>query len=122
MDRSVHGIGNHLKPGVDPSYFDDLTLSNYCHETICKGPGKRAEILSTFKEALNAARRIRGMAVEVDSSRNLAPEFVEHVIFASIRLDRSPEKTDDPLKYAYQESGDRKNHPVKLDERGVKEL
>ena len=62
------------------------------------------------------------MAVEMESFRNLAPKFVELVLFASTRFDRSWEKIANPLKCAYRESGDCKNHPEKLDEHGVKEL
>ena len=59
IHRSAHGTGIYLKPDVDSLYFDDLALSNYCHKIICKGLRERAKILSSFKEALNAAWRIR---------------------------------------------------------------
>lgn len=75
MNRSVQDVDNHLKPGVDPLHLDEPTLSRYRQEMICKGPGKRTDMLSTLKDALSATRTIRGMAVEVDLFTILAPEF-----------------------------------------------
>lgn len=85
----MHDVGNHLKPGEDPLHLDEPNLAKYRQEMGSKGPGQRTDILSTFKEAVSAARRIRAMAVEVDLFRNLAPGFVEHVIFANMKNDWS---------------------------------
>ncbi len=74
---------------MDPLDLDDPTLSNYCHETICRGSGKRAEVLNAFEKELSAARSTQGMAFEVGSFRNLAPEFVEHVDLRQYQVDRS---------------------------------
>lgn len=85
-------MGSHLKPDVDlvdPLHLNEPTLSKYRQEMICKGPGERTDIFSTFKKAVSAAKRYRGMTVAVDLFRNLAPEFAEQVIFASMKIDRS---------------------------------
>ena len=57
MNRSVDDVGNHLKPGADPLHLDEPDLAKYRREVICKSPGQKADILSTFKEVVSAARR-----------------------------------------------------------------
>lgn len=91
VDVSVRGGGMHYKSGVDPLWFDDPTLSEYCHEKIYSDARKRAEILDAFKRELVEAKESRVRRIE-ELFEEFEPHILEYIFVARIYMAKSWDK------------------------------
>ena len=64
VNNNVRGVGNNLELEEDVLSYDDVTLSDYCHEKLYNNKARREQILDNFKAELREARRFRVAVVE----------------------------------------------------------
>lgn len=83
INNSVKGVGNSLESEVDILSYDDLTLSNYCHEKLYNDKVRREQILENFKTELHEARKIRAEAVE-ERFKRTDPGVLQYIIVAKV--------------------------------------
>ena len=83
IDNSVRGGGNNLESEADILSYDDVTLSNYCHEKLYENNVRRGEILDSFKTELHEAQRLRAAAVE-ERFKRTDPGVLQYIIIARL--------------------------------------
>lgn len=83
VNNSVRGVGNNLDSVADILSYDDLNLSNYCHEKLYNNPARREQILQNFKLELHEAQRFRAAAVE-DRFKHTEREVLKYIIVATV--------------------------------------
>ena len=79
----VRGAGNHLGKEADILSYNQMTLSNYCHESLYNNKARREQILNDFKVELHEARKLRAAAVEEGFDRT-EPRVVQYIIVARV--------------------------------------
>lgn len=83
VNDSVKGVGNNSESEADILSYDDVTLSNYCHEKLYNNKARREQILSDFNAELHEARRFRAAAVE-DRFKGSEPGVLQYIIVARV--------------------------------------
>ncbi len=83
VNNSVRGVGNNLESEADILSYDDVTLSDYCHEKLYNNKARREQILSNFKAELHEARRFRAAAVE-EQFKHTDPGVLQYICIAKI--------------------------------------
>lgn len=84
VNNSVKGVGNNLESEADILSYDDVTLSNYCHEKLYNDKVRREQILENFKTELHEARKIRTEAVE-ERFKRIDPGVLQYIIVAKVQ-------------------------------------
>ena len=83
INNSVKGIGNNIESKADILSYDDVTLSDYCHEKLYNNKARREQILDNFKVELREARKFRAAAVEERFERT-EPGVLQYIIIARV--------------------------------------
>ena len=83
INNSVRGVGNHLGKEADNLSYNNMTLSDYCHESLYNNKAQREQILNSFKVELHEARKLRAAAVEERFNRT-EPRVVQYIIVARV--------------------------------------
>ncbi len=83
VNKSVRGGHSNLGSEADILNYNDLTLSDYCHEKLYENKARREQILSNFKAELHKARRLRAAAVE-ERFRRAEPGVLQYIIIAKV--------------------------------------
>ena len=83
INNSVRGVGNHLGKEADILSYNNMTLSNYCHESLYNDQARRERILNNFKVELHEARKLRAAAVEERFNRT-EPRVVQYIMIARV--------------------------------------
>ena len=83
VNHSVGGVGSNLKSEADTLSYDDVTLSDYCHEKLYNDKALRDHILDSFKAELHEAREFRTAAIEIRLKRT-EPGVLQYIIVARI--------------------------------------
>ena len=83
VNNSVKGVGNNLESEVDILSYDDVTLSNYCHEKLYNDNVQREQILNNFKTELQEARKLRAEAVE-ERFEGTEPGVLHYILVAKV--------------------------------------
>ena len=83
IDNSVRGVGNNLESEADILSYDDVTLSDYCHEKLYENNVRRGEILDNFKAELHEAQKLRAAAVE-ERFKRTDPGVLQYIIIARL--------------------------------------
>lgn len=88
VNDAVKGVGKNLEPEADVLSYDDLTLSNYCHEKLYNNKARREQILKNFKAELHEARKFRAAAVE-ERFKHTEPGVLQYIIVAKLHRQSS---------------------------------
>ncbi|KAM0797815.1 hypothetical protein BDR22DRAFT_891864 [Usnea florida] len=83
VDNSVKGVGNNLESEADILSYDDVALSDYCHDKLYNDKVRRGEILDSFKVELHEAQRLRATAVE-ERFKWTDPGVLQYIIIARL--------------------------------------
>lgn len=83
INNSVRGVGMNLESEADVLSYDDVTLSNYCHEKLYNKKARREQILNRFEAELHEARRFRAAAVE-ERFKHTEPGVLQYIFVAKV--------------------------------------
>ena len=84
INNSVRGVGNHLGKEADILSYNNMTVFDYCHESLYNNKVQREQILNNLKVELHEAQKLRAAAVEERFNRT-EPRVVQYVIVAMVR-------------------------------------
>ena len=82
INNSVRGVGNHFGKEADILSYNNMTLSDYCHESLYNNKAQRERILNNFKAELHEARKLRAAAVE--RFNRTEARVVQYIIVARV--------------------------------------
>ena len=101
INNSVRGVGNNLELEEDVLSYDDVTLSDYCHEKLYNNKARREQILNNFMAELHEARRFRAAAVE-ERFKRTEPGVLQYIIIAKVHHALSWESIATSLNRRYR--------------------
>ena len=121
VNNSVRGVGNNLESEADILSYDDVTLSNYCHEKLYNNKARREQILNNFKAELLEARRFRAAAVE-DRFKCTEPGVLQYIIVAKVHHALSWDGITNSLNRHYRRPAGLVGHSNNFDAGIVEEI
>ena len=101
VNNSVRGVGNNLELEEDVLSYNDVTLSDYCHEKLYNNKARREQILNSFMAELHEARRFGAAAVEEHFKRT-EPGVLQYIIIAKVHHALSWESIATSLNRRYK--------------------
>lgn len=121
VDNSVKGVGNNAESGADILSYDDVLLSNYCHEKLYNNKARREQVLTSFKAELHEARRFRAAAVEERFERT-DPGVLQYIIIARVHHALSWDSIATSLNRRYRRPAGLRGHFNEFDAGLVEEI
>ena len=101
INNSVRGVGNHVGTEADNLSYNNMTLSEYCDESLYNNEDQRARILNNFKVELHEARKLRAAAVE-ERFNSTELRVVQYIIVARVHHGLSWDMIASSLNRSYR--------------------
>ena len=121
INKSVRGVGNHFGKEADILSYNNLTLADYCHESLYKNKARRERILNDFKVELHEARQLRAAAVEERFNRT-EPRVIQYIIVARVHYALSWDMIASSLNSSYRRPAWLTSHFKRFDAGLVEEI